>query len=191
MLNVERRLETERTPAYATVDARLRPDEWREFCIELVEWINAGTWLDTCDPEERDERVTGFASRVLDRRRRQVKKRGRHLQLNAEDRHQVRIVAKKLRYGTEFFASLFSDKKSKRHRVFAAALADIQDALGTLNDIATGHELLEGMADSKVDRSVVFAAGLTAAEGDDSTSRFLAHAKKAHEALVEARPFWR
>jgi CHAD domain-containing protein len=55
-------------------------------------------------------------------------------------------------YGTEFFASLYSDKKVKRHREFASALADIQDVLGNLNDVATGHELLKSLAMSEVDR---------------------------------------
>ncbi len=192
LLNLEKQLEVERTAAYDAVDRSLRSDEWLNFCLELVEWINAGAWLDSCDPAERHEPVTGFATRVLDKRRRQVKKLGRNLAgLDPDERHQVRIAAKKLRYGTEFFASLYADKKAKRHREFASALSNIQDALGALNDIATGHELLEGIADSKVDRSVVFAAGLTAAEGDDTASRFLADAKKAHEDLIEARPFWR
>ena len=192
LLNVEKQLETERTAAYEAVDRRLRSEEWRAFCFELVAWINAGGWLDICDPEARDEPVTGFAAHVLAKHRRQVKKRGRKLaELDAEDRHQVRIAAKKLRYGTEFFASLYVDKKNKRYRAFAAALGDIQDALGALNDIATGHELFESLADTKVDRAVVFAAGMTAAEDDDETSAFLADATKAHRELIDARPFWR
>lgn len=192
LLNVEKQFETKRTAAYAAVDERLRSGEWRAFCIDLMAWINAGGWLEACDPEARDEPVTGFAAHVLDKRRRQVKKRGRKLTtLDAEDRHQVRIAAKKLRYGTEFFASLYADRKAKRYREFATALGDLQDALGALNDIATGHELLESIVDSKVDRSVVFVAWLAAGEADEETSIHLASASKAHRDLVDARPLWR
>ena len=44
--------------------------------------------------------------------------------LGAEDRHSVRIEAKKLRYGAEFFGPLFrGDKAVKRHKTFVGALA--------------------------------------------------------------------
>lgn len=73
-----------------------------------------------------------------------MKRRGRHLDdLDPEERHRVRIAAKKLRYGAEFFAPLFPGKKAgKRHGAFGKALSDLQDHLGALNDIATGHELM-------------------------------------------------
>jgi hypothetical protein len=57
--------------------------------------------------------------------------------------------------------------------------------------MATCHEVLAGLAASKVDRSVVFVAGFTAAEGDDGASDLLSDAIKAHGKLIEARPFWR
>ncbi len=192
LLNLEKQLEIERTVAYAAVDERIRSDEWRMFCLDLVEWINVGKWLDTSDQDIRDKPVTALASRRLDKRWRQVKKRGRKLaDLDAAKRHRLRIAAKKLRDGTEFFTALYSKTNAKRYRAFASALAAVQDALGSLNDIATGHELLGGFADSKADRNVVFAAGFTAAKGDDATARFLKDAVKAYDDLSEARPFWR
>ncbi len=192
LLNIEKQLDIERTLAYAAVGEQLRSNEWRMFCLDLVEWINVGKWLDTSDRDTRDSSVTSVASRLLDKRRRQVKKRGRKLaDLDAAERHQLRIAAKKLRDGTEFFTALYSHKKAKRFREFASALAAIQDALGSLNDIATGHDLLESLADSKVDRNVVFAAGLMAAEVDDTAAGFLSDAIKAYDTLIDARPFWR
>lgn len=188
-LNLEKQLEMDRTAAYVVVEERLRSDEWRHFCIDLVAWINAGSWLDIKDAEARGEPLAAFATRVLDKRRLQVKKRGRNLSdLSPEDRHQVRIAAKKLRYGTEFFAGVFPGKKpGARYQKFAAALSDLQDALGALNDIATGHELLEGVAEG----DVIFTAGQIAAEREGPTADFLAAASKAYKDLIEVRPFWR
>lgn len=193
ILNLEKQLEMDRTAAYAVVDERLRSEEWRRFCINLVAWINAGSWLNSSDAEARGEPLAAFATRVLDKRRLQVKKRGRNLSdLSPEARHQVRIAAKKLRYGTEFFSAAFSGKRpSKRYLKFAAALSDLQDALGALNDIVTGHELLEAVAGASVEGEVIFTAGQTAAEGDALTRDLLAAANKAFEELIEVRPFWR
>lgn len=192
ILNLEKQFEMQRTAAYAAVDACLRSQSWRDFCLDLVAWINAGPWLQA-NAEARDEPLAAFAARVLDKRRRQVKKRGRNLaDLSPADRHQVRIAAKKLRYGTEFFAAVFSGKKrGARQAAFADALADLQDALGALNDIATGQERLEALAGANAQGAVAFAAGQMAAEGDAHIRSLLADADTAFEALIAVRPFWR
>jgi CHAD domain-containing protein len=61
---------------------------------------------------------------------------------DAAHRHRLRIAAKKLRYAVEFFRSLF-EHKAARH--YAAALAQMQDVLGKLNDCATARRLLEAV----------------------------------------------
>ncbi len=61
----------------------------------------------------------------------------------AEERHEVRIAVKKLRYATEFFASLFPRKAA---RSYIKALAVLQDELGVLNDAATTELLLQHLA---------------------------------------------
>ncbi len=125
-----------------------------------------------------------------------MKKRGRHLAaLDPEARHRVRIAAKKLRYGAEFFAALYTGKDSgkkavKRHKVFVEALADLQDHLGDLNDIATAHTLAAEFAKGAPE-GAVFAAGLATADTEARAERLLAEADKAHRALIDVRPFWR
>ncbi|GJD51214.1 hypothetical protein OPKNFCMD_3966 [Methylobacterium crusticola] len=197
LLNLEKQLEAQRSDAYAAVEALLRGEEWRRFLIDLVAWINSGPWLTVDDgplARQRDQPARAFAAQVLEKRRRQVKKRGRDLAgLSPEDRHQVRIAAKKLRYGAEFFGSLYADKKeAKRHRRFVAALADLQDALGDLNDIATGHEIVGDVsAAGRGGGSALFAAGMTAADIEARTGALLEDAAEAYDALIDVRPFWR
>ncbi|KMO30507.1 metal-chelation protein CHAD [Methylobacterium variabile] len=194
LLILERHLETERAAAHDAVRAVLESQEWRGFLLDLVAWIEAGPWLGPDNPQaaRRDGPARAFATEELERRRRQVKKRGRHLaELDPEARHQVRIAAKKLRYGAEFFAALYDGKKAaKRHKAFAAALADLQDHLGDLNDIATAHTLAIDLAKGAPE-GAVFAAGLATADTEARTERLLAEAEKAHEALIDVRPFWR
>ena len=193
LLNLEKHLESQRAEAYDAVGEMLRSDEWRRFQIDLVGWINAGRWLSEGDGTARDEPVVPFASRVLDKRRRQVKRRGRKLAaLSTEERHQVRIAAKKLRYGAEFFASLYDGKKERKGRkAFASALSKLQDSLGALNDIAVGHELLERVVGSDAGGAAMFAAGLTTADIEAKEQKLLESSVGAHDELIELRPFWR
>lgn len=197
LLGLERHLETERTEAYAEVLAMLNSDAWRHHVLDLVAWINAGPWLvddSKKAAKARDQSAQTFAAGVLEKRRRQVKKRGQDIDtLSPEDRHQVRIAAKKLRYGAEFFGGLYTGKKAgKRHVAFVKALSELQDYLGDLNDIATGHELLNDLTavDLKA-TSAVFAAGVTAADIEARSGKLLKAAAQAHEELVNLRPFWR
>lgn len=104
----------------------------------------------------------------------------------------MRIAAKKLRYGAEFFSGLCPDKTAvKRHAAFVKALSELQDQLGALNDIATGHEVVRDIAGEHTGASTVFAAGITAADLEARTRKLLAAATDAHEDLVDAKPFWR
>ncbi len=82
-----------------------------------------------------------FAAAVLERRDRRLRKRALGVvRATPEERHAVRIAAKRLRYAAEFFAPLYPGKRAKR---YIAALAKIQDILGVVNDAATTERLLD------------------------------------------------
>jgi len=94
----------------------------------------------TAGTGELSEPVLTFATRLVERRDGKLRKRGAALrEATPEARHAARIAAKRLRYATEFFASLYPPKRVKR---YVAALEDIQDTLGQLNDLATAERLL-------------------------------------------------
>ncbi|AEP13044.1 Uncharacterized conserved protein [Chloracidobacterium thermophilum B] len=80
---------------------------------------------------------------ALRRRRRQLVRLGERLhELDATERHAMRIAAKKLRYSAEFFA-VWHPKAARR---FIRHLADLQDVLGVLNDAAVTVRLLSELA---------------------------------------------
>jgi CHAD domain-containing protein len=88
-----------------------------------------------------NEPVTTFSTQVLQKWHKRLKKRGKQIvTLSPEERHRVRISAKKLRYACEFFSSLYSHKQVRR---YLAALTGLQDVLGILNDAATTEQLLQ------------------------------------------------
>ncbi|GEP09022.1 inorganic triphosphatase [Methylobacterium gnaphalii] len=199
--DLRRRLAGEREEAYAAVFAVLDGPDWRALILDLVVWIETGPWREG-KSRERDRSARDFAADVLERLRRRLKKRGRHLaRLEPEERHRVRIVAKKLRYGAEFFGPLFPEKKAaKRHKAFVGALSDLQNHLGALNDLSTAHQIADrlvaagdtGSAEAPTG-ATLFAAGLTTADvqADARAARLVDKAEGAHGALVDMRPFWR
>ncbi|KAB1069636.1 CYTH and CHAD domain-containing protein [Methylobacterium planeticum] len=195
------RLEAERDKAHDAVLATLASPAWRGLILDLVTWIETGPWLGADGHPERDAPARAYAADVLERFRRRIRKRGRHLRkLDPEARHRVRIAAKKLRYGADFFATLFPEKKArKRHKAFAGALSDLQDHLGALNDLATAHAVMASLADPEAGPvhgvpatgPALFAAGLTAADGEAHADTLLEAAEEAHEELIDVKPFWR
>jgi len=110
---------------------------------ELVEWLADGVWLEVRNPA--DVTAAEFASTALDRLRRKLREKGRHLStLDDAGLHEVRITAKKLRYAAEFFSGLFSsDEARRREKRFVKAVHRLQDALGELRDVALAPDALE------------------------------------------------
>lgn len=193
------RVERQRTEAYARLATTLSAPAFRILMLDLLEWVEAGLWLVSDDPFKRlrrEQPVRIFAADVLDRRRRQVKRKGRRLDtLDPDARHRVRIAAKKLRYAAEFFAALVRKKDQRRHDRFIDAMQDLQAVLGELNDIKTGHALVADIgqpvdAAAPPDAAAAEAAEQVTAERDARTARLLDEALAAHRAFRDARRFW-
>ena len=176
-----------RETTYDQVEAVLDTARARAVLLDLVEWLVDGPWLHAPKTKaRRDEPARHFAAKALNKLRRKVKKRGRHLDTtDDETRHEVRKDAKKLRYASEFFAVLFDHKPArKRHKRFVSALAALQDELGHLNDLATAPEEMRklGLEDDMQAKSLLDA-------GDKQA--LVTSAAQAHTKLIEAKRFWR
>lgn len=175
-----------RNEAYAAVDKALASARTRTLMIDLAEWISSGDWLRLPATEEvRKQPARQFAANTLDRFRRKVKKGGRHIDtIDDEARHEVRIAAKKLRYSAEFFAALY-DRKGQvaRHKRFVAALNDLQDQLGALNDLVTAREILNRLGLKNDPAS----AALLASEDKPD---LLKAAADACDNMIEGKRFW-
>src|SRR5262249_23278682 len=63
--------------------------------------------------------------------------------MSPEERHRVRIRAKRLRYVVEGLASALPDEHSAR--AYAKRLSKLQDMLGRANDAVTGARLLDAI----------------------------------------------
>ncbi len=155
----------------------------RHLMLDLAQWLALGSWRKQAEEGGwADRPPADFAAHALRRCRKRLKQAGRNwATLDAARRHQVRKEAKKLRYATEFFASLFSSgKRNERRIAFRDALEEVQDELGALNDLAVAPELLArfGMADGLVSPPPPRQRAMI-----DSAGRKLA-------ALLDTRRFW-
>jgi inorganic triphosphatase YgiF len=173
-----------RAASYARAIGAVSSHRFRQTLLDVAAWIETGAW-GAGDREQAAAPVADNAARALSRLRRKVKKRGRKLRgLSADERHKLRIAAKRLRYATEFFAATFRGKKrAKRHEQSLASLRELQDSLGLLNDIATRKAMLAA-GEEALPQHI-----LMAAPGDEG--KWLKESERAYERFAKVKAFWK
>ena len=129
--------ERQRAECCAVLHAQAR--KLQQLMLRFAIWMNGPYWETA---RQEDTTAGDFAARYLSRLYRRYT-RTPFQGLDAERLHELRIHAKKLRYGAEFFASIFDARKTKS---FIAALGEVQETLGQINDISVAHRLLEKLA---------------------------------------------
>jgi inorganic triphosphatase YgiF len=127
-----------------------------------------------------------FGHTVIARRDRTLRKRGEALAgASPEERHRARIAAKKLRYCAEFFIALYPQKKVRR---YVDALADLQDALGLINDAAGGAAVVTELGSGgRVDPRVI---GIVQGWIVASEARAIEHLSRAWDEFEACRRYW-
>jgi CHAD domain-containing protein len=186
MAAAHRDFDAKHEAAYARAAAALSSSRFRNAILDLAEWIETGPSDQDADRKaSRDGSVTDYAKKELARLRKWIKRKGADLRrLNVAQRHRLRIRAKRLRYGTEFFATTFPGEASAAQRSKSLhALKDLQDALGSLNDIATHHDLIAGITQEDAE-----AHGLAASS--DKVEELLRESERALARFAATEPFW-
>lgn len=148
-----------------------REKQWTSFCriLDSKKFQNIITswreFLQSCDASE-DEQPTAFvfARNSIRKRYDKVLTLGAGIdeQAPAQKLHRLRIECKKLRYLLEFFVSLFPAKKIN---TAINHLKNLQDYLGTLNDLAMQQSYLNDFLQhysQKKDKSLLSAAAIGA-----------------------------
>lgn len=144
---LEQVTEKRQSAAYEKVRLALADRRCSCFVIGLGGWIEARGWRSDVAPEDLRrlaEPVINFAGRLLSAQYAKVLKRGRSLKsLTAGERHRVRLAAKRLRYLADFLLPLYGEQKSALR--FSRRLADLQEELGSYNDMTITTSLFEGL----------------------------------------------
>jgi len=133
-----------RAACYDAAHLALADRRCQYFVIGLGAWIEARGWRSEVAPDglaQLAEPAINFARNILSAQHAKVLKRGRRFKsLPTEERHRVRLAAKKLRYVADFLLPLCGHGKSAKR--FSRRLADLQQQLGIYNDMATTSSLL-------------------------------------------------
>ena len=173
-----------RQQAYSEVNAALHSSRARALALDFNEWLHSRRYAETADTDNmRDLPAPEFAIRVLDRRRKKLKKLGRNFAgVDDETRHEARKAAKKLRYASEFFTSLFNGGKSRRrYETFIGKMEKLQDDLGLLNDVVMAPDVLRELDLSDFQDRVV---------GDTDKEVLIGRAHDALDDLIDSKKFW-
>jgi inorganic triphosphatase YgiF len=126
--------ERARKKQHAGMETSLASQDFQRLLLRF------GAWMHGVEVQATETTLAQFAAQTLARRNKSVFKHGNALVgEDAAQLHALRIACKKLRYSTEMFASLFADGNRKQYE---DSLSDLQDILGTLNDLAVAHRLL-------------------------------------------------
>jgi inorganic triphosphatase YgiF len=163
-----------RDEAYGQVIEAMNSARFRTVLIELAGWVHLGEWR---HGKLAGTPICAFAGKRLDKVWGSIEPTGRSLtRMSEESRHELRIQVKKMRYATEFFDRLYENGKQKKR--FGAAIEQLQELLGKLNDLATARTLADSQEDSWI-------------EDQSSEIDLLRDAEGALSDLAKAGPYWR
>ncbi|WP_349571385.1 CHAD domain-containing protein [Azotobacter salinestris] len=106
-------------------DGLLASAEWHQLCSTLVVWPSL--WRQA----GRDGVLRGLRRRIGKRQARQARRLGEALRDPAHDRHRLRLLIKRVRYGAEAYPDLveLSEDGAKRLKAAQSALGDWHDRL--------------------------------------------------------------
>ena len=128
--------------SYQRARKHLASPDYTRFVLTFGRWLERRGWTQGNDAHAalRGQPIAKFAGSLLKKRHKRALAKGRHFaDLTTEQRHELRIMLKKLRYATEFFQLLYRKKAVKP---FLRSVKALQNDLGHLNDVAVAETLL-------------------------------------------------
>ena len=197
---LKKELAARRAACFERARMAVESERYRKLLLTTAFWLTAGKWVkkeDDLISLRRQEEIEKLIRQELERRRHNIVKDVEKLKkLDDRQRHKLRIAAKKLRYATEFFQSLFDEKSTKsRRKALVEVLKELQSSLGQLNDIRVHAELAKRFAESETPTQrkapEAFAMGLIAGEEGARTDKLLSRAAKAGGRIAGIKPFWK
>jgi inorganic triphosphatase YgiF len=184
--------QTLRREAYDKVRALFGSPRYTLLLLKMGRALEVGDWrapAGSADAAPLEEPIKRFANRLLAFRHRRLRKFGKKREsLSESDLHRLRLLGKKMRYSADFFRSLYAEKRVRR---YFAAVAELQDRLGSINDAVVTHGLLQKlerrMPDStEAAHGVGLVRGWQAAKIEQDLLGFT----KVWQEFSEAKPFW-
>jgi CHAD domain-containing protein len=134
-----------RSDSHRHLARALRSTRYRRLIINTSDWIENGPWSTVKGKQAAGKRGSPIAAYSVGKlarwQKRLLKKSRKLLKMDAEKRHRLRLLNKKLSYAIESFEDLFQDKRFPGQQTALKHLRKAQRSLGQLNDDAKGHSL--------------------------------------------------
>ncbi|MEN9460104.1 MAG: hypothetical protein RIS84_124 [Pseudomonadota bacterium] len=134
----------QRAQSHAHVQNMLASVAYSRLLLQLGKWLEEKTWrnrLGNKGLQRLQQPITKFSAQVLAQHANEVKLMGEKFgEMDALQRHALRILVKKLNYACRFFVELFPKKETL---AYISLLGELQDCLGLMNDAVVAHELLD------------------------------------------------
>jgi CHAD domain-containing protein len=138
----------------------LRSVRYRRLIKNTSDWIENGPWSTAKGKQAVKQRASPIAAysagKLAQWHKRILKKSRKLLKMEAEKRHRLRLLNKKLSYSIESFEDLFPDKRFLTQQTALKHLRKAQRSLGQLNDDAKGHSLATALQRDGVHASLHF-----------------------------------
>lgn len=132
----------QRELAYKKVRKLLKGKTFNNCICKCKKWLKQSQWskqLSMPDQEATNLPISPLAALILDKLMSEIIIKAKQLEsLDDIELHQFRILCKKLRYSTEFFASLYDDESVN---IFIEQLKQVQDRLGDIHDCVVAKQL--------------------------------------------------
>lgn len=123
---------------------------YARLLLLLTQWRLGARWRNNATARalsRLEQPVDNFARKALASSHKRLLKRGDLLDgMSPEITHRVRIAAKKTRYASEFFSSLFP---AREVRSFVKQLSLLQDEFGKFNDAAVADKMLASLQEKQ------------------------------------------
>ena len=168
--HLESGLDKLRADAYERASALIESEFNLTFILDMQIFILERAWRSEATDSSfvtLSAPATYFARETLDRLLRQARRKGKDiLNRSDEERHDLRISLKNLRYNAHLLAPLFTIKKSQK--TWFSDLSALQEILGLHNDLANAQimlERLQSFAEDDFSQSAGFIMGWHACNG--------------------------
>ena len=177
-----------RDAAYASLRSFMHSHEWQRLGLAIALLPTLRPWDGQGSPEQAARLAAPaetYAAGALGRALKHLLDFGESLEgIHAEQLHDIRKQAKRLRYTIEFFAPLFAEKQVRR---YLSRLEDLQEDFGTFNDAAVAATLAASLG-TGTDRA--FAAGAVQGYAAAAQIRATRQVTRGWNRFYRATPFW-
>lgn len=177
----DKRAESHRLLARALQSAR-----YRRLVEQTSSWIESGPWSTRRSKEAIRLRrcpLADHATAQLTEWEKTLLRKAKTLRkLDAEKRHKLRILNKRLTYSIESLQDLFADESLTKQKSILKQLRKAQKSLGQLNDDARGQALAASLNEAVPEAGIRFL-------DRKREKRLLRTASTAYRKLNKAKPF--